>query len=320
MSSAASRWANRSSKPCMKSGGDHEACRAKASPAVKACVQKAMTAAHGRPNAPVAIPTEKSDPELDAQGSGGWIRRAAAHDQRHHGDPRQREAGPGPDQRAEGQGRCAAADRAARRRDLAWFYYGARQRARAARTHERCDRRRQQGDGDRARGGRRQHDGTAAAVCRHAIRASRAIRSRRWPFSKSQIRDTNVWTGQEGFCFDGLQADCQHLLIQMGDIEQADAYLRRSQALASGSPDQRYTRLARRLCHPGPGLGSRSTKQSSRHDFRGAGAVPRGRGRVSAGRAAATRLHQRRTGSEKPTTRKPDSARRRFHGRSIRRG
>ena len=39
-------------------GGDREACRVKASPAVKACVQKAMTAAPGRPKAPVAIPAE----------------------------------------------------------------------------------------------------------------------------------------------------------------------------------------------------------------------------------------------------------------------
>ena len=51
-------------RPCMQSGGSKEACTAKATPPVKACMVKAMTAAHGRPNIPLPLPTEESDPQL----------------------------------------------------------------------------------------------------------------------------------------------------------------------------------------------------------------------------------------------------------------
>ena len=44
---------------CMRSGGgDREACRAKATPKVHACVQSALNAANGRANIPVAVPSE----------------------------------------------------------------------------------------------------------------------------------------------------------------------------------------------------------------------------------------------------------------------
>src|SRR5215510_2997710 len=42
-------------QPCMQSGGSKDACIAKAAPPVKACVVKAMTAAHGRPNIPLYL-------------------------------------------------------------------------------------------------------------------------------------------------------------------------------------------------------------------------------------------------------------------------
>src|SRR5262249_37062677 len=50
--------------PGMGRGGankdaDREGCRHKASPQVRACVEKMLTAAHGRPNVPVAVPEEK---------------------------------------------------------------------------------------------------------------------------------------------------------------------------------------------------------------------------------------------------------------------
>src|SRR5262245_52909933 len=54
--------------PGMGRGGgnkeaDREGCRRKASPQVRACVEKILTDAHGRPNVPVAVPEEKdADP------------------------------------------------------------------------------------------------------------------------------------------------------------------------------------------------------------------------------------------------------------------
>jgi hypothetical protein len=42
------------------SESEREACRAKAHPMVRACVQKAMNVAHGRPNVALAVPTAKS--------------------------------------------------------------------------------------------------------------------------------------------------------------------------------------------------------------------------------------------------------------------
>ena len=47
-------------KPGRASETEREACRAKAHPMVRACVHKAMNVAHGRPNVPLAVPTEKS--------------------------------------------------------------------------------------------------------------------------------------------------------------------------------------------------------------------------------------------------------------------
>ncbi|NEV77893.1 hypothetical protein DYI24_12680, partial [Rhodopseudomonas sp. BR0C11] len=43
---------------CMRSGGGLEACRARATPRVRACVMAAMQSANGRANVAVAIPTE----------------------------------------------------------------------------------------------------------------------------------------------------------------------------------------------------------------------------------------------------------------------
>ncbi len=49
---------------CMRGGsGDREACREQAKPHVRACVVKALNAANGRANVPVALPTEKGPSE-----------------------------------------------------------------------------------------------------------------------------------------------------------------------------------------------------------------------------------------------------------------
>src|SRR5262249_11849870 len=44
--------------PAPGKGGNLEACRAQATPKVRACVQAALNAANGRANVPVAVPSE----------------------------------------------------------------------------------------------------------------------------------------------------------------------------------------------------------------------------------------------------------------------
>lgn len=45
---------------CKRSGGDRETCKARATPKVHDCVVKALNAANGRANVPVALPTEQA--------------------------------------------------------------------------------------------------------------------------------------------------------------------------------------------------------------------------------------------------------------------
>ena len=45
---------------------DREGCRTKAGPHVKACMEKLLTAVHGRPNLPEAIPDEETSPAVAA--------------------------------------------------------------------------------------------------------------------------------------------------------------------------------------------------------------------------------------------------------------
>jgi CHAT domain-containing protein len=51
---------------CMKGGGDSEACRAQAHPKVHACVQAAMNAANARANIAIPVPTEAADTDKPA--------------------------------------------------------------------------------------------------------------------------------------------------------------------------------------------------------------------------------------------------------------
>ena len=234
-------------KACMQSGGgDREACRAKASPAVKACVQKAMTAAHGRPNAPVAIPAEKSDPELALRAPAAGL----VAPPRTISDITAILDGEKPDPERINSVKAKAdapPPAGGSKSELAWFYYERGQaRGQLGRMSEAID------DANKA-----------MEVGRGAIDANMMGRLQQFAgiqyslagnlkqalaIYQDQARITNV-PGAKGFQFDGNQ-QIASFLLQMGDIEQADAYLRRSQALlqearTSGMPGWRtsYAKL-----------------------------------------------------------------------------
>ena len=47
-------------KSCIRGGGGREACKARVKPKIHACAMKALDAANGRANVPVALPTEQA--------------------------------------------------------------------------------------------------------------------------------------------------------------------------------------------------------------------------------------------------------------------
>ena len=100
---------------------DREGCRTKARPGVKACVEKLMTAVHGRPNLPVAIPEEQSPAPEATEKPAAFV-------------PPPRTIGditaildsetPDPDKIAKAKAEADAQPPTGdSRRDLAWFYY-----------------------------------------------------------------------------------------------------------------------------------------------------------------------------------------------------
>ncbi len=206
---------------------EREACRARAKPQVKACVERALTAAHGRPNTAVAVPAEKG---IGAAGAAALpadfvppprsISDITAILDSERPDPRQIEKWA-----AEANVRPPVGGSPS---DLARFYY-ARGNARA-----------QLGQLNAALA-----DATKAIeVGRGAVDANLLGRLQQFAgiqYSAAgnpkqalamfleQVRDTNV-KGAKGFQFGGNR-HIAGFLIHMGNLPQAEAYLRRSQAL-----------------------------------------------------------------------------------------
>jgi CHAT domain-containing protein len=237
---------------CMKGqgrGGDREACRAQASPRVRACVHKAMNAAHGRANVPVPVPIEKQTdapaPELNAVAASFIAPPRTISDITAILEAERPNA-------SQIEKLTTAADAmppaaGGSKHDLAWFYYmRGTARAQLGRLNEAID------DANKA-----------MEVGRGAVDASTMGRlqqfaglqygyagnpKRSLEIFQSQIRDTNV-KGARGFLF-GAHRHISGFLIQMGDVEQAEAYLRRSLALiqevrTSGLPGKRASYAAR---------------------------------------------------------------------------
>ena len=204
-----------------------EACKAQASPKVKVCMEKAMNAAHGRANVAVAVPVEKkADPsEFGALPTGFVAPPRTITDITAILDAEK----PNP---ALLEKLKAAADAAppagGARRDLAWFYYTrGNARAQLGRLNDATEDGNKameigRGAGDANMMGRLQQ--FAGLQYSFAGNPKQAL-----TIFESQIRDTNV-KGAKGQLFGGYR-QISNLLLQMGDIEQAEAYLRRSQAL-----------------------------------------------------------------------------------------
>ena len=204
-----------------------EVCRAQASPKVKVCIEKAMAAAHGRANVAVALPVEKKlDPsEFGALPAGFVAPPRTITDITAILDAEK----PDP---ALLQKLKTAADAAppagAAGRDLAWFYYTrGNARAQLGRLNDAME------DGNKAvEIGRGAGDANLMGRLQQFAGLQYAFAGnpkQSLTIFESQIRGSNV-KGAKGQLFGGYR-QISSLLLQMGDIEQAEAYLRRSQAL-----------------------------------------------------------------------------------------
>ncbi|HZT27497.1 MAG TPA: CHAT domain-containing tetratricopeptide repeat protein [Pseudolabrys sp.] len=216
---------------CMHGGnGDREGCREKARPHVRACVIKALNAANGRANVPVAMPVEKGPSEEIAK-------QAKALPARFVPPPRAitditgilDSEKPDPAKIAQLKADAdAAVPSKASRVDLARFYYK-RGTARAAlgRVKDALD------DADKAlQNGRGALDAnTLGRIEQFAglqISAAGDPKQALAIFQR-QIRDTNA-PGAKGYLFNAT-LNIVAILIQLGDLAQAEGYLNRSIAL-----------------------------------------------------------------------------------------
>ena len=130
-------------------GADLESCKARHPRAVKACVEKTMNAAHGRANVPVAVPVAKQieAPKLTVRAS-SFLRHARSVILRPSSRPKNRI--PNRFKKCRLQPNAQPSFRWLKG-DLAWFLLSPWQRACSARSDQRCDQRRQQGNGSRPR-------------------------------------------------------------------------------------------------------------------------------------------------------------------------
>lgn len=204
-----------------------EACRARAKPLVQACVQKAMNEAHGRANSAVVIPAEKSVDivELRALPASFVAPPRTINDITAILDDEK----PSPDTITK---LMAAADSAPpigrSKQELAWFYYTrGNARAQLGRLNAATE------DANKA-----------IEVAQGAVEANFMGRLQQFAglqhasagnpkqalavFS-AQAKDTNT-KGARGYLF-GAYRQIATIHIQMGDVAQAEAYLRRSLAL-----------------------------------------------------------------------------------------
>jgi CHAT domain-containing protein len=232
---------------CMRAGGgpaggaNLEACRAKASPQVKACVLAALNAANRRANVAVELPKETA-PKLDP---GAALPKDFIPPPRNISDITAILDGEKPDKKmiAELKSDADAAPTGKEsRQDLAQFYFDrANARSQLGRLAESI------ADADKA-----------AEVGRGAVSPNMLARimqlqslqyslagdpKRALEIVQRLLRETVNTPGAKGYQFNSNRAFAA-ILIQMGDIAQAEAYLRRSliaiqEARTSGLPGWR---------------------------------------------------------------------------------
>src|SRR5262245_11370250 len=219
---------------------DREGCRSKASPQVRACVERMLNAANGRPNVPVAVPEEKTTaPSATSRPPTGFVApprtisdiTAILDNEK-----------PNPVEISKLKaGADADPPTGTSRQDLAWFYY-TRGNARAQLGRVKDAIADAQKAIEVARGatdanfmGRLQQFAGLQYMVAGRPRQALAVFS-------TQVRETDT-QGARGHIFGGNQQIAM-ILIQMGDLAQAEAYLRRSESLivearTSGKPGWR---------------------------------------------------------------------------------
>lgn len=228
---------------CMRGGGDREACRAQASPKFRACVIAALNAANGRANVPVAVPKEQGPSQAVAEQaktlpSGFVAPPRTITDITAILDSEKPDAAKIAKLHAEAN---ASVPANTPRAELAQFYYQ-RGNARAQLGHLANA----IADADRA------VETARGAVDANQLGRLEQFAAIQYSFAgdprhalkifQDQLRDTNA-KGARGFMF-GAQRQISGILIKMGDLAQAETYLRRNldliqEARTSGLPGWR---------------------------------------------------------------------------------
>lgn len=232
---------------CMRAGGgpaggaNLEACRAKATPQVRACVQAALNAANGRANVAVEIPKEAA-PKLE---QGAALPKDFVAPPRSIADITAILDGDKPDEKMIAELKSdadAAPSGKESRQDLAQFYFDrANARAQLGRLGEAI------ADADKA------VEVGRGAVSPHLLGRMMQLQSlqhalagdpkRSLEIMQRLLRESASMPGAKGMQFNTNRAIAS-VLIQMGDVAQAEAYLRRTQtaiqeARTSGHPNWR---------------------------------------------------------------------------------
>lgn len=238
---------------CMRAGGgpaggaNLEACRAKASPQVKACVMAALNAANGRANVAVELPKETA-PKLE---TGAALPKDFVAPPRSIADITAILDGDRPDEKTIAELKLdadAVPTGKESRQDLAQLYFDrANARAQLGRLAEAMS------DADKAvevgRGAVRPNLLARMLQLQSLQHALAGDPKRALEIMQRLLREAASMPGAKGWQFNtnrGVAA----ILIQMGDVAQAEAYLRRSQtviqeARTSGHPNWRsaYSRF-----------------------------------------------------------------------------
>jgi CHAT domain-containing protein len=232
---------------CIRSGGDRESCRAKATPSVRDCIKSAMDKANGRANVAIEAPKEEG-PSDDITKQAEEVATVFVAPPRTITDITAIIDSEKPDPERIAELRAAAdapiPTKGTNEKLARAYYERGNARAELGRLSEAI------ADGEKAievsrgisanqRGRLEQFLGLQYAAAGDPTKALEIF--------QRQIRVANA-PGAKGFLFGGYR-QIARFLIQMGDITQAEAYLRRSQALiqearTSGLPGWRSSYAA----------------------------------------------------------------------------
>ncbi|NUS19170.1 MAG: CHAT domain-containing protein [Mesorhizobium sp.] len=230
---------------CMRAGGgaNLEACRNQASPKVKACVIAALNAANGRANVAVEMPKEAA-PKLDP---GTALPKDFVAPPRNISDITAILDGEKPDEKLIAELKAdadAVPTGKESRQNLAQFYFDrANARSQLGRLAESL------ADADKAvevGRGAVSPNMLARLMQLQSVQHSLAGDPKRaLEIVQKMLRDTASTPGSKGYVFNANRAIAS-ILLQMGDVAQAEAYLRRSltaiqEARTSGLPGWRAT-------------------------------------------------------------------------------